>query len=174
MQLDDFLDTHTRGYPLEGGLLSYVINPVIIRNVRGFTDWAGGGHAVLEEVFQSRNHVEFSLLHVVQWVDGLFAVHCALRKAPNLSSLSQLIGATGSRVADFWARVGRLPDELARQRHIDAELERRMITGPRDADEAEDLVCAPFSIEPEERPAGDLLEYLRDLANRRFAHLDPV
>jgi hypothetical protein len=172
MRLDDLCDTYTGAGPFEGSGLNYVINPVTIGNVRGFTDWLAGGCAVLEEVFPSRNYVEFCLLHIGRFVDGLFAIHCALGKSPNLS-IAELICATHARVPDFWERATSLLGNLAQQRRIDAELERRGISAPRTADEAGALFHETFSNQRDALADPNLVEFLRDLANRRFGHLDP-
>src|SRR5215470_280177 len=103
MRVEEFLRTQTRVYPLEGGLLGLVLNPVLVGSVRCFTDWAGGGWALLEEVFQSSNFVEFFVLHVPEWTDGLFAVHRAFRADPNVS-VAQLFSTVSHAMPTFSQR----------------------------------------------------------------------
>lgn len=168
MRLDELMDTHAREYQFEGSLLNYVINPVTIGDVRGFTDWAGGGYAVLEEAFPSRNYVEFCLLHVPAFVDGLFAIHRAQRKDP--SQHWALLLDPHAFSDDFWERACMLLHRLPFQRRVHDELARRGLLATRTAQEAEELVSIGMPTGPQERPADDL-ELLRDLAVRRFAHL---
>jgi hypothetical protein len=168
LRVEDLLRTHSRAHQFEGGLLGLVLNPVLIGSVRGFTDWAAGGWALLEEVFPSRSFVEFSVLHDAEWTDGLFAAHRALRASPGLTG-PELFARISEAMPAFARRLDNLARLSARQGLVDDELQRRMISAPRTADEAEDLVTQqgpPF----EPSPAA-LAAVLRDLAERRFAHL---
>jgi len=168
MRVGDFLRTHSRAYQLEGGLLGLVINPVLIGSARGFTDWAAGGWAVLEEVFPSRNFVEFSVLHDPEWNDGLFAAHRAVRANPSLS-IVELFALTSRAMPAFSQRLASLAHAMARQGLVDEELKRRRISAPRTADEAEDLVRLQS---PSSAPSSEALAaVVKDLAARRFAHL---
>jgi hypothetical protein len=168
MRVHDLLRTHSRGSQLEGGLLGLVLNPVAIGAARGFTDWAGGGWAVFEEIFPSTNLVEFSVLHDPEWIDGLYAVHRAVRVNPS-PSVPELFALMLQAMPAFPGRLDNLARTIARQALVDEELKRRKISAPRTADEAEDLARLQS---PSAAPSPTAVAaLLTDLAARRFVHL---
>ena len=74
--VSDFLQRRkTDDYPLEGSGLNYMINPVRIEGVRGWIDFGGGGCAVIEEVFPSRDYFEFYAQHSLKALDGFYALY---------------------------------------------------------------------------------------------------
>jgi hypothetical protein len=74
----DTLLRSTRPDPLEGSGLNALLGPVQIDGHRGWCDFAMGGHAVLQEIFPSRDYFDFMLQHAEPWA----GVMRALRATP--------------------------------------------------------------------------------------------
>jgi hypothetical protein len=62
-------------FPLEGGGLNYCLNPVFIDGIKGWTDFAAGGWAVIEEIFPSHNYFEFVVQHSSEKLDFLYNLY---------------------------------------------------------------------------------------------------
>jgi hypothetical protein len=78
--LDDVLArVRPHDQPLEGGPLAWVFNPVWIERpgrspLKGWTDFAAGGMAVLEDAHGAENHFESCAFHAPHALDLLYAL----------------------------------------------------------------------------------------------------
>jgi hypothetical protein len=139
----------------EGEPFSFVINPVIVANHRGWLYLKFGGYAVYEEVFPSSNFFEWATMH---WaVDALYEA----RPVPNGPG----IVAARKLAWGGWAY----------QRMVDGWLRQRNITFPRSVEEAYEIVRAlpsPYSedVQPKGDCDGAILTAYELLVARRFGH----
>jgi hypothetical protein len=175
MLVEDFIATHTGSHQFEGSGLGYLLNPVEIGGARGFTDWAGGGWAVIEEVYPSANFFEFGCLHARSGVEVLFALFQAKESNSRSNSEPTDVVSRAAKAAHdaqrFWQDLYDVMSSWNTQTQIDGELARRGRNFCRDADEAEAVFHAAGSSFPPQAMGNEGFRVLLGLADRRFRHL---
>jgi hypothetical protein len=103
--LASFLSRHAGEYPLEGSGLGWLLNPVSVAGKRAWADFAGGGWAVLEEVFTSDSQFDFWAQHRPDCVDALYWMHPPAGAQAGRPT-SAVSGRSGLSRAEFVAQWG--------------------------------------------------------------------
>ena len=164
--LTNFLALHTGDHQLEGSGLGWLLNPVSIAGTRAWADFAGGGWAVLEEVFASDSQFDFWAQHRPDCVDTLYQLYPPVgaragRSAPDQGGVRAVMSQQ-VLLAQFGFHQ-RLEDGFRRR-------------GTRDFASPTELIEFWALLHP---PGENLIpvggsefdEYLRGLAGRRFQRL---
>lgn len=177
--------------PLEGSLLGWIFNPVVWRDpdgreVRGWTDFAAGGMAVLEDRYGAADYFDFYALTSSSGLDFLYALRLALdepatpRPVPGGQEANvALLFSVCQHVAKvkgpaFWAHVdGGLRRLMDRWNSETRLADRRARAGRRWPDsfaELEEWLSLSGLAEPDVRPVRgrSFFVALAELAQRRF------
>jgi hypothetical protein len=158
--LASFLARHTGDSPLEGSGLGWLLNPVFIAGTRAWADFAGGGWAVLEEVFTSDSQFAFWAQHRPDCVEALYQMYPppGNRVAPDAGRGRSVLSR--SVFMDQWNVHCRIENGFRGRRT-------RAFTYPAELFEFWDSL---FSSDERPMPVGEAEfdEYLRCLAGRRF------
>lgn len=97
--LDSVLDRAAPAdYPLEGGLLAWIFNPVFLevgadQRIRGWTDFAAGGMAVYEDRFSAKSYFEFRAFETARAVDLLYALRLTAAAGTSMATLPEITSA---------------------------------------------------------------------------------
>jgi hypothetical protein len=167
--LYDFLG---RVAPLEGSGLNYLLNPVRITGLKGWSDFISGWYIVHEEVFVSDDYFEFYAQHTPAGAAFLYVVHqnqASFAAEPGAADLLTCLQHGGDAATfDRLERV-RLTTQL-----IAARLKEWDISGLPTPAEIETLWQVLPPVAPSAAPGAiqEAMKRLVALARRRFAHLE--
>jgi hypothetical protein len=95
--LDAVLDrVEPPDHQLDGGVLGWIFNPVFVnggpdQKTKAWTDFAGGGMAVLEDRFSAKSYFEFRALEVARAVDLLYSLRLAVAAESSMLTFEALM-----------------------------------------------------------------------------------
>jgi hypothetical protein len=166
--LNDFLN---RVAPLEGSGLNYLLNPVTIAGLKGWSDFVAGWYVVHEEIFTSHNYFEFYTQHIPAGVAFLYVVHQnrpSFAVEPGAADLLTCL-QNGGEATTF----DRLERVWLTTQLIAARLKECNISGLPTPAEIKELWQILLPVTPSAAPAAvqEAMKRLVALAQRRFAHL---
>jgi hypothetical protein len=167
--LNDFLN---RAAPLEGSGLNYLLNPVTIAGLIGWSDFVAGWYIVHEEIFSSHNYFEFYTQHVPAGVAFLYVVYQnrpSFAVKPGAADLLTCL-QNGGEATTF----DRLERVWLTTQLIAARLKEGNISSLPTPAEIKELWQFLPPVTPSAAPAAiqEAMKRLVALAQRRFAHLD--
>ena len=155
------------GFPLDGALLSFVLNPVTIDGTKGWVEWQSG--EVWAELFASSSYFEFQVQHRHEDLDALYRLHRRRKvfgAGPSMAGLVSYLCQSGPLAEQELRRLSELwwIDRACR-----TELEQRRVESARSPHEAVEIlrrVGSPSLSHDDLVPA---LDALLRVADRRFS-----